>query len=89
MNLSDLEHKIDSTQLATLSEPVERLVHLLDFLGYEALTEPMLEALHARSALPGIELERHTGRGQAIAPKPYLCDLRWRVVVRHAPQIDI
>lgn len=91
--LSDLGHKIESTQLTTLSALVERPViqrlgHLLDFLGYDALTEPMLEALHARGSLPWTELDRHVGRERAIAPNPRLRDLRWRIVVRRTPEID-
>ena len=92
--LSDLGHKIESTQLATLSVLVERPVvqrlgYLLDFLGYDALIEPMLDALHARGSLSWTELDRHAGRERAVAPKPRLRDLRWRIVVRRTPQVDI
>ncbi len=92
--LSDLGHKLESAQLAALSGLVERPVvqrlgYLLDFLGYGALTELMLEALYARGALSWIELDQRTRRDQAMASKPRLRDLRWRVVVRSMPQIDI
>jgi len=92
--LSDLGHKIDSTQLETLSTLVERPViqrlgYLLDFLGYNELTESMLKALHARGGMPTwIELDRHTGRKRDMAPIPRLRDLQWRVVVRRIPQTD-
>lgn len=91
--LSDLGHKIEPTQLANLSVLVERPVvqrlgHLLEFLGYNVLIEPMLEALHARGSLSWTELDRHAARKRDIAPKPRLRDLRWRVVVRRAPQVD-
>lgn len=91
--LSDLGHKIESTQLATLSGVVERPVvqrlgYLLDSLGYDELNKPMLKALHARGSLTWTELERHAGRARAIAPKPRLRDFRWRIVVRRTPQVD-
>ena len=91
--LSDLGHKIDSTQLATLSTlvgrpVVQRLGYLLDFLGYDTLVEPMLEALHVRGSLTWTELDRHAGREHSIALNPRLRDFRWRIVVRRAPQID-
>ena len=91
--LSDLGHKIDSTQLTTLSALVERPVvqrlgYLLDFLGYDSLIEPMLESLHARGSLSWTELDRHAGRERSIAPNPRSRDLRWRIVVRRTPQID-
>ena len=91
--LSDIGDKIESAQLATLSALVERPVvqrlgYLLEFLGYDALIEPMLDALHARGSLPWTELDRHAGQQRAIAPNPRLRDLRWRIVVRHPPQID-
>ena len=91
--LSDLGHKIDLKQLATLSTlvgrpVVQRLGYLLDFLGYDTLVEPMLEALHERGSLSWTELDRHTGRERSIAPNPRLRDFRWRIVVRRVPQID-
>ncbi len=92
--LADLAHKIESIQLEALSARVERPVvqrlgHLLDFLGYEALTEPMLDALYARGVPPWVELDRYTRQARDILPKPHLRDLRWRVVVRRIPRIDI
>lgn len=91
--LSDIGHRIEPAQLATLSTLVERPVvqrlgHLLEFLGHDALTEPMLEALHARGALSWTELDRRVAQDNGIAPKPRLRDLRWRTVVRRVPQVD-
>ena len=60
--LSDLGGSIDPEQLATFSPLVERPVvqrlgHLLERLGHDALTVPMLEALHARGSPPWTELD--------------------------------
>lgn len=91
--LSDLGQKIDSEQLATLSATVERPVvqrlgHLLDRLGHEALTGPMLEALQARGAAPWTELDRRQAGDPDFAPEPQDRDSRWRVIVRRAPELD-
>ena len=72
--LSALGHKIDTMQLTTLSALVERPVvlrlgYLLDFIGYDTLIEPLLEALHA---LSWAELDRHSGRERSIVPLPRL-----------------
>ena len=91
--LSDLGPKIDPEQLAALSATVERPVaqrlgHLLDRLGHEALTRPMLEALHARGSLPWTELDRQEARDPDFAPEPQERDSRWRVIVRRVPELD-
>ena len=91
--LSDLGPKIDSRQLAALSASVERPVvqrlgHLLEHLGHDTLTEPMLEALAGRGSLPWTELDRQEARDPDFAPEPRLRDLRWRIVVRRAPRVD-
>jgi len=91
--LSDLGQKIDPEQLAALSATVERpiaqrLGHLLDRLGHEALTRPMLEALHARGSLPWTELDRQEARDPDFAPEPQERDSRWRVIVRRVPELD-
>ena len=91
--LSDLGQKIDPEQLAALSALVERPVvqrlgHLLEYLGHDALTGPMLESLQARGSLPWTELDRQEARDPDFAPEPRQRDLRWRVIVRRVPQRD-
>ncbi|MBB4020110.1 MULTISPECIES: type IV toxin-antitoxin system AbiEi family antitoxin domain-containing protein [Alphaproteobacteria] len=91
--LSDLAEKIDPQQLATLSATferpvVQRLGHLLDRLGREALTTPMLEALQERGAVPWAELDRQEARDPDFAPEPQERDSRWRVIVRRVPELD-
>ncbi len=91
--LSDLRQKIDPEQLAALSAGVERPVlqrlgHLLDHFDHDVLTEPMLEVLRARGALPWTELDRKGAQDPDFAPEPRLRDLRWRVIVRRVPRVD-
>ena len=91
--LSDFGQKIDPEQLAALSAVVERPVvqrlgYVLDHLGHDSLTGPMLESLRARGALPWTELDRQEAQDPDFAPEPRQRDLRWRIVVRRAPQVD-
>ena len=91
--LSDLALKIDPAQLAALSALVERPVaqrlgHLLEHLGHDALTGAMLEALRARGSLPWTELDRQEAGGPGSQLKPQKRDPRWRVIVRRVPEID-
>ena len=91
--LSDLGQKIDADQLAALSVTVERPVvqrlgHLLDRLGHEALTGPMLSALQKRRMASWTELDRQEARDPDFAPEPQERDARWRVVVQRAPEVD-
>jgi len=67
---------------------VQRLGYLLDHLGYDSLTGPMLESLRARGALPWTELDRQAARDPDFAPEPCQRDLRWRIVVRRVPRVD-
>ena len=91
--LSDLGRKIDPEQLAALSVRVERPVvqrlgHLLEHVGRDALTGPMREALQARGPPPWTELDRQDARDPDFAPEPPELDPRWRVVVRRLPDLD-
>ena len=91
--LSDFGQKIDPEQLAALSAVVERPVvqrlgYLLDHLGHDPLTGPMLESLRARGSLPWTELDRQEARDPDFAPEPRQRDLRWQIVVRRVPQVD-
>ncbi len=91
--LSDLGRKIDPEQLTVLSTLVERPVaqrlgHLLEHLGHDALTEPLLESLRARGPLPWTELDRQEVQDPDFEPEPRQRDPRWRVVVRRVPEPD-
>ena len=91
--LADLGQKIDPEQLAGLSALVERPVvqrlgHLLEHLGHDALTESMLAALQGRGSLPWTELDRQETRYPDFAPETRKRDSRWRVIVRRVPEPD-
>ena len=91
--LSDLGQRIDPEQLAALSAQVERPVvqrlgHLLEHLGHDALTGPMLKTLQARGSLPWTELDRQEARDPDFAPEPRERVPRWRVIVRRVPELD-
>lgn len=91
--VADLALKIDPDQLAALSGAVERPVvqrlgHLLEHLGHEALTGPMREALRSREPLPWTELDRQARADPDFRREPQKRDPRWRVVVRGAPESD-
>ena len=91
--LSDFGQTIDPEQLAALSAVVERPVvqrlgYLLDHLGHDSLTAPMLESLRARGSLPWTELDRQEAQDPDFAPEPRHRDLRWRIIARRLPQVD-
>ena len=92
-SFSDLALKIDPTQLTALSALVERPVvqrlgHLLEHLGHDALTGAMLEALRLRGSLPWTELDRQEGSDPDFQLEPQKRDPRWRVIVRRVPDLD-
>ena len=91
--LSDLAPKIDPAQLTALSASVkrpvvQRLGHLLEHLGHDALTGAMLEALRLRGSLPWTELDRQEGSDPDFQLEPQKRDPRWRVIVRRVPDLD-
>ena len=91
--LSDLGRKIDPAQLAALSTRVERPVvqrlgHLLEHLGHDAVTGAMLEALRVRGSLPWAELDRQEAGDPDFELEPQKRDPRWRVIVRRVPELD-
>ena len=91
--LSDLALKIDPAQLTALSAlvqrpVVQRLGHLLEHLGHDALTGAMLEALRSRGSLPWTELDRQEGSDPDFQLEPQKRDPRWRVIVRRVPDLD-
>ena len=93
MVLSDLARKIDPAQLAALSALVERPVvqrlgHLLEHLGHDAVTGAMLEALRARGSVPWTELDRQEAGDPDFELELQKRDPRWRVIVRRAPEPD-
>ena len=90
---SDLGRKIDAEQLAALSVVVERPVvqrvgYILDHLGHDVLTGPMLESLRARGSLPWAELDRQEAQDPDFAPEPFQRDFRWRIIARRPLQVD-
>ena len=91
--LSDLALKIDPARLTALSAlvkrpVVQRLGHLLEHLGHDALTGAMLEALRSRGSLPWTELDRQEGSDPDFQLEPQKRDPRWRVIVRRVPDLD-
>ena len=91
--LADLGQKIDPEQLAALSALVERPVvqrlgHLLEQFGHDAVTGSMLRALQARGSLPWTELDRQEIGDPDFSPEPQKRDPRWRVIVRRVPELD-
>ena len=91
--LSDLALKINPAQLTALSAlvqrpVVQRLGHLLEHLGHDALTGAMLEELRSRGSLPWTELDRQEGSDPDFQPEPQKRDPRWRVIVRRVPDLD-
>ena len=95
--LVDLAEKIDPRQLAELSEKferpiVQRLGNMLDRLGHEKLTRPMLETSRKRGHMRWTELEPWAARSAARVPQLGFGvkerDPLWRVVVRNIPEPD-
>lgn len=91
--LTDLAGKIDPAQLAAISRVAERAVvqrlgHLLGYLGHGDRAEPMRVALLARGGAAWTELDRRATRDPDFAPEPQERDERWRVIVRRTPEVD-
>ena len=68
---------------------VQRLGYLLEDLRHDTLAEPMLAALQSRRPLPWVELNRQEIRDPEFVPEPRQRDLRWRVIVRRMPEVDV
>ena len=91
--LSDLGGKVEADQLARLSDVferpvVQRLGHLLDWLGYEAAAGRMRQNLHSRGSFRWVDLDRKEVLDPDFAPEPVARDKRWRVVVHRHPELD-
>ena len=91
--LAELGPKIEAEQLASLSMEVERPVvqrlgYLLDHVGGDDLTSPMLARLQSRGTLRWTELDPQEASDPDFTPDPQVRDARWRVVVRRLPEPD-
>ena len=91
--LAELAPAIEPDELALLSTRVERSVvqrlgYLLDWLGEERLSQPMLEALRSKAPLRWTELEREA-RDPDFTSDPPLQDAKWRIVAHRPPEPDL
>jgi predicted transcriptional regulator of viral defense system len=92
--LSELAGKIDPDKLGALAQSFERSVgqrlgYLLSRVGHEDRTIALHEHLHRGSSLRWIELDPTEPSDSDFALEPKERDERWRVVVRHLPEVDI
>ena len=91
--LAELAPAIEPHELASLSAHVERSVvqrvgYLLDCVGANDLTEPMLSALRSKADLRWTELE-HEAPDPDFKPVPPLRDTKWRIVAHCLPEPDL
>lgn len=91
--LAELAPVIEPDALASLSARVERSVvqrlgYLLDCIGEDRLTEPMLDSLRSHAPLRWTELERD-GRNPDFTADAVVCDARWRIYAHRLPQPDL
>ena len=91
--LADLGPELRPKQLATLSAGVERPViqrlgHLLDYLGHVDRTGLLFDKLSEAGAFSWVELDgKETSHPEFTLP-PQENDDRWRVIVRRMPEVD-
>lgn len=91
--LADMGRKIESKQLAALSNQfekpvVQRLGCILDQLNYGSQADRMHAALNKRGALPWIELDRSHIHDPDFMHHPLVSDKRWRVMIHRMPEVD-
>lgn len=91
--LKDLAAAIDGAQLAALAAAaekpvVQRLGHLLAWLGHEELSVSLRHSLAARAPFGWVELDRKEARDPDFTPDPVARDSDWRVLIRRHPEID-
>ena len=91
--LSELAPEIEPDALASLSTKVERSVvqrlgYLLDWIGEDRLTEPMLDGLRSNAALHWTELDQE-GRDPDFTPGPMVRDAKWRILAHRLPEPDL
>ena len=89
--LPDLGGSIGPEQLSAFSllierPVVQRLWHLLERLGHDALTAPMRKGLLAGGSPPWYELDQQQVRDPDFALKPMKRSPRWRVIMWRAPK---
>lgn len=90
--LKDLGEHLDPAKLIVLAPAFERAVvqrlgHLLDWLGFAAAAKVLHGTLGVR-ALPWVELEPAQLRHADLVPDPVERDARWHVIVRERPEPD-
>jgi predicted transcriptional regulator of viral defense system len=88
--LSELGGRIDAEELGRISASfersvVQRLGHLLERVGHGDRSSPMFHELFEHKPPAWVELDRSEAE---LEPEPIERDLRWRVVVRRAPEVD-
>ena len=91
--LAELASAIKPDTLASLSTSVERSVvqrlgYLLDWIGEDHLTGPMLDSLRSQAPLRWTELDRD-GRDRDFTPAPSVRDPKWRVHAHRLPEPDL
>ncbi len=90
--LVDLGEVLKSRKLAVLATAfkrpiIQRLGYLLDWLGYEVLTQPLSEFL-GKFENYWIELDPYLTRDKDFTPAPIERNQKWRVIVRQMPDPD-
>lgn len=91
--LADLGPELGPRNLAALSAAVERPViqrlgHLLDYLGHADRTGLLFDKLSATGAFSWVELDSKEARHPEFTLSPKVRDDRWRVIVRRTPEVD-
>lgn len=91
--LADLGPELRPRNLAALSAAVERPViqrlgHLLDYLGHADRTGLLFDKLSATGAFSWVELDSKEARHPEFTLPPKARDDLWRVIVRRTPEVD-
>ncbi|MCY4014538.1 MAG: hypothetical protein OXG82_17695 [Gammaproteobacteria bacterium] len=91
--LADLAPAIEPDTLASLSTRVERSVvqrlgYLLDWIGEDHRTGPMLDSLRSQAPLRWTELDRD-GRDPDSTSDPSVRDPKWRIHAHRLPEPDL
>ena len=91
--LADLGPELRPRNLAALSVAIERPViqrlgHLLDYLGHADRTGLLFDKLSATGAFSWVELDSKEARHPEFTLPPKARDERWRVIVRRTPEVD-
>ena len=91
--LADLGPELRPRKLAALSAAVERPViqrlgHLLDYLGHADRTGLLFDNLSASGAFSWVELDSKEARHPEFALPLKTRNERWRVIVHRTPEVD-